>query len=113
MTAAETIQAAIDRLEQLKADSTPGEWVTSIEGLSRPRGLDIKAGRVWVASDGDGYQGAIGNHADAELIVALHRTIDATLELLRWQMEGFFPGGDPFIDEDGLAFARAILGEAS
>lgn len=110
MTPTERLQAAIDKLEQLRTGSTQGEWWATHGRLSP----DIFAGTgssddVLVVSDGH-------LDADAELIVTLHRTIDAQLSLLR-HAEKFLASvghhtsniAGPFID-DALNLADAIIG---
>src|SRR5690606_23712874 len=80
VTELERLQTAITRLEQLRDDSTPGPWVKRYF-----LGMD-----VWpvIISDGigevtDSVQGGFPQEADAELVVSLHRTIDAQLGIRR------------------------------
>lgn len=76
MNASEKIQAAIERLEGLKAASTQGKWAVSAKQLDIPGFMyapSVCAGCGW---DRD-------TDADADLIVTLHRTIDAQLAILR------------------------------
>ena len=73
------ISAAIEKLERLKAESTPGPWTYRERVLGLPN-TTISAG------DGVHVGYATPMHAtaaNAHLIVTLHRTIDAQLELLR------------------------------
>jgi len=81
VSAVERMQAAIEKLEALKAASTPGPWrltraqhVTHAIYGEQPGqeviGATPRYGGLWSADDG-------------ELIVTLHRTIDAQLEVLR------------------------------
>jgi hypothetical protein len=65
------IRAAIDKLTELRAASTPGSWRT---GLLRGDG--------WVSVDGNWVIGDATNTEDADLIVTLHRTIDPQLAIL-------------------------------
>ena len=120
MTAADEIEAAIQRLEDQRAASTPGPW--SIFEYSKHTGV---AGEVAVQAhhpgrigeglvagfDYEGYHSTI-EPGDAHLIVTLHRTIDAQLAILksaRAQLEPFH--GMVLQDaalEYELALARAI-----
>ena len=90
MSAIETIQAAIVKLEQLKADCTPGEW-WAMEYDSNPgdQGVPIIGGDELGSLGGHltAYTMTLGSEErsviDAELIVTLHRTIDPNLATLR------------------------------
>ena len=108
MNAVEELQAAIDKLEQLKADSTPGSWNVqqffSLDDDSFSYGAD--------ADDSfEVFSNAI--EEDAELIVTLHRTIDAQLEWLRDQLDRMRREqnveGIPLHYRHALALAEAIL----
>jgi hypothetical protein len=115
MKAAETIAAAIEKLEGLKGASTPGEWVVrgaSIHGTSRKYQPLIDAGDF--ASSAERFE----NPVDAELLVTLHGTIDAQLRILTIASEDIEQHGDSEMAVEGiyrpeLLLARAILGEAS
>lgn len=108
MNAAETIQAAIEKLEQLKALVTPGDWWSrDIDAVFAGPGL----------SDDVAVAYEVRLSWDVELIVTLHRTIDAQLDLLRYaravagaQVTGKY---EELIVDFGLEFARAILGDDS
>ena len=82
MTPVQRLQAAIEKLEALKAEISPGAWTlfgSSTFGYGIERGYDAddpSAGTIVVAR----YEVA---DAEAELIITLHRTIDAQLEVLR------------------------------
>jgi hypothetical protein len=115
MTPAEKIAAAIRRLEQLKADSTPGPWKASRSHPLHEGGYVGAPGltddSMFVAETSDFRQGG----ADADLIVTLHRAIDAQLTILKFAAEHpliTFAGGDSF-DEHAILLADAILGESS
>lgn len=111
MNAAETIQAAIDKLEQKQAAATTGEWAMSGNDTfgygvaSSPNDLVISR---WEVSD-----------EDADLIVTLHRTIDAQLAILKnnyggaqdADRYGWSSADSPDAVADALDLARAILGE--
>lgn len=127
MTALEEIQQAIGTLERLKAGSTPGKWFVGDANGAMPR----EYGALWVVtneetstvrSDGEAPEDWLceihcGTREDAELIVTLHRTIDAQITLLRREHEFALKFGwpaQPFPERlDVLALARAINGSAS
>ena len=111
MTAVERLEAAIAKLEQLKAFSTPGEWYRA--GFPEPS--------VW-AGTGLSTDLLVVDDArflhDADLIVTLHRTIDAQIWLLRLTsaylgagMTG--PDSSDAFAALGVALADAILGDNS
>lgn len=115
MTAGDDIQQAIDTLEWLKAESTPGEWWATRD-LKFP---DVFAGPglsddVCVVSEARLPQ-------DATLIVTLHRTIDAQLKILAAgrtastafpavKKDGDLPGWAAEAKTLALPLARAING---
>lgn len=104
----ETIQKAITRLEQLQADSTQGEWDTTPLWY----GVDVETEQGYLVA-------ASIDIENAELIVALHRTIPALLEMFKSEVEWLEEGNNAAIVESStvfaatpeLALARAILGE--
>jgi len=121
MTPTERLQAAIDKLQALKADSTAGEW--GFESLP-------ETGESRIHSEADGFSFMAATTVtfypvpggvkpkDAELIVTLHRTIDAQLAIL----EGALGEASLWITEQGeewrvdvraVALADAILGSTS
>lgn len=111
MTPAEKIQAAIDKLEALKAESIGGDWRVLRKYAYEPE-VRVQAyfqnelnGNTRVA-DVREYR------RTPELIVTLHRTIDAQLGILRVGIE--FSGITPNRYTDtAVALADAILGEDS
>lgn len=106
---AERLQAAIEKLEALKAASTEGPWYTSDEGNTHPgNGMtDIEGPNGAVSFDCCSYVGGTVIE-DAALIVVLHRTIDAQLSLLRrFDEYRFIPFEEPV-----HALVDAILGSA-
>ena len=111
MTPAERIQAAIESLESLKAESTPGPWLA--------RYVLGKADWPVLVSDGIGtifdYPEGYAEESDVLLIAALHRTIDAQLAILRFAVtHPLIPfSGEPSFDEHEILLADAILGPAS
>ena len=111
------IQAAIDELTQLRDAATPGQRGFSADWFDGSRQSLVAVER---GIDGDFRSaGRIANFDGPHLtrardggllIAALHRTIDAQLDFLRYQLTGFFPGAEPLVDEFGLTLARAING---
>lgn len=99
MTAAETIEQAIARLEEKRAAAMRGPWGNSSGDLIGPDDFD-----------------SLFSEENAELIVTLHRTIDAQLDMLRFA-RGFYgaqitgPESSTAFAELALALAAAILGE--
>ncbi|UAJ79988.1 hypothetical protein IT072_02605 [Leifsonia sp. ZF2019] len=126
MNAQETITAAIEKLEGLKAASVPGPWhwwnLEAIDQGWTDNGPNLEGanGQTVLCGWGNDAWGISVAGEDADLIVTLHRTIDAQLALLKellhiaetagWSEEEFpsKPG-----HEHGLLLARSILGEAS
>ena len=88
MTAVERLEAAIAKLEQLKADSTPGPWDWQHSSV---HGGQVLAEQVvnqpGVSGDFTLVSADTYLAADCHLIVTLHRTIDAQLDLLRAGLE--------------------------
>ncbi len=134
MNAAETIQAAVDKLERLRAAATSGPFGFE-DGWQPPQWKDqgwtyvrVVAGEpnsisgvrsMVLSTDGTlpGSEGKRRTLADAELIVTLHRTIDAQLDFLRTvrglagaQIKGELA---ELVIGHGEQFARSILGEVS
>jgi hypothetical protein len=106
VNAAETIAAAIEKLEGLQDDSTPGPWRIvrdSLQGSRRDYDPLLEAGDY--AASGETFN----NPDDPRLIVTLHRTIDAILAILRTtlSLDGLVP-----VDQ-ALALAHAVLGDDS
>ena len=120
MSAVEEIQQAIATLERLRAESTPGPWRATAN--NRRSGTHAIYGEL----PGQEVVGATPNYgglwlfADAELIVTLHRTIDAQLAILRQSVVALGPtnlnvivGQEPFAEPNVLALTRAINGGVS
>jgi len=76
----ERLEAAIAKLEQLKADSTPGPWGWR---YSSEWGGRVLARQSGVPQKGVVVSGRVDLAGDCTLIVTLHQTIDAQLDLLR------------------------------
>ena len=125
MTPAETIQAAIDKLERLRrrtAANEPGVWIRGEELWSGALRWELARRNQFeqvfsITNDGDGI-GAFGDTDTVDLIVTLHATIDAQLALLKLAVANYWePGTAPddweSFDESRkvLDLARAILGE--
>lgn len=104
MTPLERLQTAIDKLEQLKAESTPGGW-DILDGGDRFIAWHDTA-------ESTGFEYIVAEpvefecEADADLIVTLHRTIDAQLSVLALGAVMVGP-----IPDNILALADAINGE--
>lgn len=124
MTPIERLQAAIEKLERLKAECTPGEW--GFESIP-----ETGESRIYLEADGFAFMaattvtfypvpgGLMPN--DADLIVTLHRTIDAQLAIMRAATErgaaAVGAGGiERFVwsrEHRAVALAEAILGSTS
>jgi hypothetical protein len=112
MSATERLHAAIEKLERLRAESTPGPWVSEVSDYNDYefgpyQGANIRDVADEIDRTPDrGWEPAL-KVADAEMIVTLHRTIDAQLEILAYgaTLVGRIPDGI-------LALADAILGGA-
>lgn len=108
MTPTERLQAAIDNLEQLRAESSgPNPWIVDRDFPQIVLHPD-QSGNSWdgtvVADTGQDELGLPRTPADARLIVTLHRTIDAQLAILRFAHEGLYDL------PEFVALADAILG---
>jgi hypothetical protein len=109
VNAVERLEAAITKLETLRAESTPGRWVAEDESFNGPYV------RAWFDNEFNGNTGIAGTRhgmPDADLIVTLHRTIDAQLAILRAARDDFERFGrkpSKFFEND-VALADAILG---
>jgi hypothetical protein len=100
MNAVERLEAAITKLETLKGSSSPGVWATGDDG------------DIYIDRESIGHFRWFANtwNPDADLIVTLHRTIDAQLAILRHVRAHF--SGDLGISTNRhvVALADAILG---
>lgn len=104
--AVERLEAAIDKLETLKQESFDGPWVAN-----HPFSYSWITGARYA-----GMQSKIADRVrkpDAELIVTLHRTIDAQLAILRDNLERYSrnPDKEPVAPtgKNAVALADAIL----
>jgi hypothetical protein len=108
MNAAETIQAAIDKLEAGKAGDgfCVGPWQYLRKGSWGGESAVADSNGHPLAWVGDGNDA----DRDAELIVMLHRTIDAQLAILRTglTLATAFPNSEW---TNTVNLARSILGE--
>ena len=117
MTAAQEIQAAIEKLTTLKEQSTPGPWGWDSQGIVQSFDISVQVGKHEWERIGVVAPEHVRD-ADAELIITLHRTIDAQLEILRLHLDSLTnPDYDHEEDEDFerdysdiLDLARAING---
>lgn len=85
MNAVETLEAAITKLETLKTNSQGKYWYRSIGGISA-YGAEFGASPESIVFTQDGERSAYSpqmTSLDADLIVTLHRTVDAQLVILR------------------------------
>lgn len=101
MTPLEELQAAHKRLSHLRTSSAPGPWLVNVAGFEE---FDVEGEQPFNV-------GSTYARAEADLIVTLHRTIDAQLKVLERGIarEHVKWGADsPVLD-----LARAINGEAS
>jgi len=106
MNAVERLRAAIERLEARKATSTQGPWVAEYSG---------EQGNCVIPADAQSTREAVAvtrlyyAAGDADLIVTLHRTIDAQIALLRgWATPNLARSAPAAL----LDLADAILGES-
>ena len=121
MNAVEKLKAAIEKLETLKAETTPGPWTTDswFPGVAFEYDSYWNlAGPEYTATSGvylDGEPSIPIQAATADLIVTLHRTIDAQLAILRNAAE-YFTDFPEYVDDLDwtllFALADAILGGA-
>ncbi|WIA95773.1 hypothetical protein [Curtobacterium sp. MCBA15_004] len=110
MTPLEELQGAHKRLSELRESSdAPGQWVRVAGEYTRWH--DVQ--------DGDGlFVAEVDRKPAADLIVTLHRTIDAQLAVLdteiRWnRAHHLLLGANNSAQGLALTLARAINGEAS
>lgn len=95
MSAVERLQSAIEKLEAMRERDVEGGWI-------------INADAELIDADGN-VVAVCTSELDAETVVALHRTIDAQLGILRRAVDGW-AGVEA---QDALALADAILGDQS
>ena len=113
MSPVERLQAAIEKLEQLRTASPVGPWeADGSSDRSRQHGYDTE---IRATALGDGLFDGIAivfDSDDAELIVTLHRTIDAQLAILRAAVAEIEENRWMVVEAayEVLALADAILG---
>ena len=119
MTAVDEIQAAIVKLTELRGLSTqPVESQHWLQGMDRKRYESPREIYTGPEAEGSADIAICFNPHDAELIVTLHRTIDAQLDTLR-TARGFYgaaltgPEVATLFAEHALILARAINGARS
>ena len=105
MTVVERLEAAIAKLEQLTAEGTPGPWVGRTNILGIRRLMDSEGGVL--AEMFDATDHGDESFENTDLIVTLHRTIDAQLAILRFAVDGLYDL------PEFLMLADAILGDNS
>ncbi|GLU88906.1 hypothetical protein [Agromyces sp. NBRC 114283] len=108
MNPAEKIQAAIDKLEGLRDQGWPGKWQYVNGAIETDEGFELfqhHDAEYW----GTGRVALDVDHAvpQAELIVTLHRTIDAQLAILHRGISDAAPER-----EVAELLADAILGDS-
>ena len=119
MTAVEEIRAAIEKLTELKNMSTqPVESAYWVQGANRKRYESAREVYTGPEAAGSSDVATCFNRHDAELIVTLHRTIDAQLAILKeaaTQLADAYGGAQlgPEFYRAEIALARAINGEAT
>lgn len=119
MTAIETLERSISKLETLRDEACGLPWTSTDQSPS----MD---GRNWVIRT-EGVAGMritahdYGHYGNVELIVALSRTVEPMLDMLRHAHEWLLEGNNAAVVEGSSVFraqitpeldlARAILGE--
>lgn len=111
----ELLEQAIERLKELKEKSTPGPWHVDVEDYSIWTGGETVLGGTVCFVNTDQQTGSHKPKGDAELIVTLHRTIEAQIEILRFAEKRLsavkvLTGKHLEAHEHELALAKAILG---
>ncbi|WP_030149521.1 hypothetical protein [Mycetocola saprophilus] len=118
MTTLDLLERAHAHLTELRDKSTPGPWVSVTPGLVSSCTAIHAAGHqklTW-----DDHFGEVFEYSDADLIVTLHRTIDAQLKILAHDIDiykqmvalGQEAAAEAAIWRAGDGgLARAILGE--
>lgn len=112
MSDVELLERAIDRLEDLTAESTPGAWLRGHSSIGSRYVSESEFVATCVVLDEGLTDG------DADLIVALHETIPALLAILKEALtQAILEESYPLYwyapaAEESVALARAILGES-
>lgn len=102
MNASEAITAAIEKLEDQRGRAFAGPWTAFHSGVEHGDHSYVMSGGEAIAfvSANDGSDEEF-RQPTADLIVTLYRTLDVLTDIVRTG------------DLDGVALARAILGEVS
>lgn len=119
MSALEEIQAAIEKLLSLRDHAEDGPWMFLECDAGSERG-DLLMGDSRDPVDAYPVISQDIHSADADLIVTLHRTLDAQLEILHDAAANYWATGHAPDDWESFdssraifALARAITGTAS
>ena len=107
MSSVERLQAAIDKLEKLKAESASDLAWSSTGGLVEAWD-EITGYGVVIFKPIVRWEARVAAN-NALLVVTLHRTIDAQLAILRHAAADPVSPDEPGALEDALALADAIL----
>lgn len=122
MTPRETIQAAITELTRLKEASTKGKWKVIADDEESNICPVPTEGIFWGTqpqAEGVILWGEYADSRDTNLVVALHRTIDAQLAILQEghqvcvNLDEIGLTGNPGRARPAFDLARAILGETA
>lgn len=106
MTAAERLQAAIDKLEKMRSRGSDGLW--AVDEITRVQG------KVAISNDVGRYVAHYVDSFDAETITTLHRTLEAQVTILRAARDDIkLYGGKPVSYLAASFLADAILGATS
>ena len=113
MTAVEEIQAAIEKLTAQRDESTPGPW--AVDDADKCSVYTIDGGATILQPEDWYPRGDNRPAGNAQLVLTLHRTIDAQLAILREPLavyEKWNIDGDTELEKfpHAYALARAING---
>lgn len=114
MTPVERLQAAIDRLESMREEAPPGPWEQHLSWSSTTLYSGLDSEHPWSAVE----VAAAHSRYSAQLIVTLHRTINAQLAILQFGVKRLhavqtLTGLHVQAHEHEMALADAILGSDS
>jgi hypothetical protein len=112
VNAAETIAAAIEKLETQRDAGTPGPWVDGEDTCRYDAAIVTHAAGSGIWADAVVRDDGFLDFHDAALVITLHRTIDPILTILRWfgpELDGA-PDYTPPQDNPFWALACAVLG---
>lgn len=111
----ERLEAAIEKLEALKAESTQPTggkaWIQGRPWRHYEKPTEVYTGEMSI--DSQDIVHGLPEPADAELIVTLHRTIDAQIYILKAALvRKVNRFGEYVFADEAVALAGAILGGA-